>query len=261
VKAFLRLALLALILIVVALVSALTAMHFAIHVREVSVPQLVGLSPREARQSAAASGLELDVERQFFSQNIPEGRIMSQIPSAGTKVRRGWQIRAAQSLGPQRVAIPNVTGQTVRAAQINIDRRGLDLGTIATIGAPDATADQVLAQSPPPNASGVSAPRISLLLAGAPEPEAYVMPNFVGQTLGSVTSILQSSGMKVGSVTVTAPESSKAAEGSATSPPATSPAPQAATPPASPDSLVLSQSPAAGQKITAGSAVNLEVSR
>jgi eukaryotic-like serine/threonine-protein kinase len=259
VKAFFRLALLVLILIVVALVSALTAMHFAIHVREVSVPQLVGLTPREAQRTAAASGVELQVERQYYSPSVPEGRIMSQVPAAGTKVRRGWQVRAAQSLGPQRVAIPNVTGQTLRAAQINIDRRGLDLGAVATIGAPNTAPDQVLAQSPPPQASGVSAPRISLLLTGPADPPAYVMPNFVGQSLGSVTSILQSAGMRVGTVTIAAPEASA---GGGSSPPQPASAPPQASPAApSPESLILSQTPAAGQKITAGSAVDFEVSR
>ena len=268
-KAFFRLALLSLVLIVVALVSALTAMRFAIHVREVSVPQLVGLSPAEAERSAVSSGLEFDIERQYYSQSVPEGRIMSQVPPAGTKVRRGWQVRVAQSLGPQRVAIPDVVGQTSRAAQINIERRGLDLGAMASIAVPNATPDQVLAQSPPPNASGVSAPRISLLLTTTPDAQAYVMPNFVGQSLASATSILTNSGMRVGSVTVAAePAAAESTPASVPqSTPPTQPAPPApaqpsAPPPTpSPQSLILSQSPAAGQKIAAGSAVNFEVSR
>jgi beta-lactam-binding protein with PASTA domain len=263
VKSFFRLALLSLVLIVVALVSALTAMRFAIHVREVSVPQLVGLSPAEAERSAVASGLEFEIERQYYSPNVPEGRIMSQVPRAGTKVRRGWQVRVAQSLGPQRVAIPDVTGQTSRAAQINIQRRGLDLGALASIAVPNSTPDQVLAQSPPPNASGVSAPRISLLLTAAPDTQAYVMPNFVGQPLGSVTSILTNAGMRVGNVTVAAAESAPPPESNPASPPQPTPPPQPAPPPPapSPQSLILSQTPAAGQKIAAGSAVNFEVSR
>ena len=47
----------------------------------------------------------LEVERQYYSPQIPEGRIMSQLPLPGAKVRRGWQVRVAQSLGPQRVAL------------------------------------------------------------------------------------------------------------------------------------------------------------
>ncbi len=125
-KSFFRLILLALVLLVVALVSALTAMRLAIHGHEVAVPDLVGQSPAAARMIAEQSGLEITVERQYYSSTVPEGKILSQLPPAGNQVRRGWQVRVAESLGPQRVEIPNVTGQSQRIANINIRRRGLD---------------------------------------------------------------------------------------------------------------------------------------
>ena len=116
-KSFFRVALLALLLVIVALVSALTAMRFAIHGQEVAVPALVGLTPADAERAAAALGLQVQIERQYYSPQIPEGRITSQLPTPGTKVRRGWDLRVAQSLGPQRVAIPDVGGESERAAE------------------------------------------------------------------------------------------------------------------------------------------------
>src|SRR5260370_1025158 len=124
-RQFFRMLLLALVLMTVALVSALTAMRLAIHGREVTIPKLVGMSPLEAERAGAASGLLVVVERQFYSADIPEGKIMTQMPPPGTKVRRGWSIRVAQSLGPQRVAIPGVTGGSERVADVDIRRRGL----------------------------------------------------------------------------------------------------------------------------------------
>jgi beta-lactam-binding protein with PASTA domain len=249
-KVIAKLVLLGLVLIMVAMISALTAMRFAIHGHEVTVPNLVGMTVIEAERTSLAGGLQLQVERQYYSPNVPEGRIMSQVPDAGTRVRRGWQLRVAQSLGPQRVAIPDVTGQTSRAAELNIERRGLELGTTAIIPMTRVAQDQVIAQSPPANASGVAAPRISLLLSAVPAPAAYVMPNLVGQSLGSATQILQMAGMRLGTVNIAPAQTVPAAnptDGSAEAP--------------SPSSLILSQDPAAGQKITAGSAVNFQVSR
>src|ERR1700739_4335048 len=121
-KPFFRFATLALALVVVALVSALTAMRFAIHGQEVRVPAVVGLSPADAERAVAGLGLQLEVERQYYSPTIPEGRIMTQMPLPGTKVRRGWQLRVAQSMGPQRVSIPDVTNQSERAAESDIRR-------------------------------------------------------------------------------------------------------------------------------------------
>ena len=166
-KSFFRLVLLALVLLVVALVSALTAMRLAIHGHVVAVPDLVGKSPAAGRMIAEQSGLEIVVERQYYSSSVPEGKILSQLPPAGSQVRRGWQVRVAESLGPQRVEIPNVTGQSERVANINIRRRGLEVGSIAQMRLPDVPDGQILSQAPPPNASGISAPKISLLVGRA----------------------------------------------------------------------------------------------
>jgi beta-lactam-binding protein with PASTA domain len=250
VKSFFRHALQALILLMVALVSALLAMRVAIHGREVAVPDLVGKTPVEARRAADASGFQFEVERQYYSPKVPEGRILSQLPPAGTKIRRGWQIRVAQSMGPQRMEIPNVLGQSQRAAELNIRRRGLDVGAVAQIQLSSAQADQVIAQDPTPSAGSISVPKISLLAAQSPSPQAFVMPSFVGQTLGNVDAALKDAGLKVGVVTETAPHTESAST--------LSPAPVPATS-SSPASIIVSQSPGPGTKVIAGSAVNFEV--
>jgi beta-lactam-binding protein with PASTA domain len=248
-KSLFRFALTALVLVVVALVSAVTTMRFAIHGQEVQVPALVGLSPSEAERTAAGLGLQIEIERQYYSPQIPEGRIMSQLPLPGSKVRRGWQVRAAESLGPQRVAIPDVTKESERAAELNIRRRGLDVASTAEMQLTGTPADQVLAQSPPANASQVAAPKINLLVSGGAAPPAYVMPSFVGQPLVSVSRTLQDAGFKLGNVSTAPQQDSPAQVGSAATPPAEP----------SPASIIVSQSPPAGGKVEAATVVNFEV--
>ena len=262
-KSAFRFALLALVLIIVAMVSALTAMRFAIHGQEVAVPPVVGLSPAEAERDVAGLGLQISIERQYYSPQIPEGRIMSQLPLPGTKVRRGWQLRVAQSLGPTRVAIPDVTGQSEHAAELNIRRRGLDVASLAEVAAPGIPADQVLAQSPPANAAQVLAPKISLLVTAAGQPQAFVMPSFLGQPLGSASRTLTDAGFRLGNVSVAAPAppSVPAGDAAAANPVAAAAQTAPTTPPAqaTPASIIVSQSPAGGQKVVGGTAVNFEV--
>ena len=252
---------LALVLIIVAMVSALTAMRFAIHGQEVAVPPLVGLAPAEAERAIAGLGLQMSIERQYYSPQIPEGRIMSQLPLPGTKVRHGWQVRVAQSLGPTRVAIPDVTGESEHAAELNIRRRGLDVASIAEVQTLGIPVDQVLAQSPPANATQVLAPNISLLVTAAPEPQAFVMPSFVGQPLGSVNRTLQDAGFRLGNVSVAAPAAPAPAVDAAGNPVAASLPVVPPAPPAqpSPASIIVSQVPMAGQKVVAGTVVSFEV--
>jgi beta-lactam-binding protein with PASTA domain len=246
-KAFLRLAFIALVLLVVAMASALLAMRFAIHGSEVAVPKVTGLAPGDAEKAIAGAGLTLAIERRYYSVDVPEGKIISQIPAAGMKVRRGWQVRVAQSLGPQRVAIPDVLGESGRAADLNIRRRGLDIGSVAYLQMPGMNTDQVLAQNPPPNASGVSVPRLSLLVTSPAQTPAFVMPSFIGQTLGTVNLAVLDAGFHLGNVTV-APTLTDNPSITLVTPPQPSPA-----------SIIVSQNPTAGMKVNSGATINFEV--
>jgi eukaryotic-like serine/threonine-protein kinase len=261
VRNLLRYFLMALLLLVVALVSALTTMRLAIHVREVRVPDVRNQTPADARHIAEQDGLSAQVDSNYYSPTVPEGRVLSQNPAGGTLVRRGWEVRLALSLGPQRVTIPQVVGESDRAAAITIAERGLQLSSTDNIELPGATPGQVIAQDPPPNATGVSAPKISLLVAQAPSPQAFVTPSFIGQPLGSVTITLQKAGFSVGKVTVALPAPAPA-------PGSTLPATQPTSPVTplnpiqpvpGPASIVISQEPAPGQKVLAGAAINFVV--
>jgi eukaryotic-like serine/threonine-protein kinase len=232
---WLRYLVLTLVLLLVFMASALVAMRFAIQGREVRVPSLNGLTAADAERSANAAGLVLSVESRFYSP-APPGRIVSQTPEAGARVRRGWKIVAAESLGPQRVAVPNVIGQSQRAAEINITRRGLEIGSIATMHLPGAQPGTVLAQSPAADNREVSSPKISLLVVAAANAQTYIMPNFTGKSLKEATSALQDAGLGVGRVRGMAGASSQRAPG-----------------------RILRQYPPAGQKVAAGTMVNFDV--
>ncbi len=240
-RSFFRFVLLALVLLMVAMVSALTAMRWAIHGREVVVPKLVGLTPAQAGRVALQHGLLVDVENRFYSTEVPEGRIMSQTPDPGEKVRRGWRVRLAQSLGPQHVVIPDVVGESSRAAEINLRRRGLEPGTVAYAHLPGQQEDQVIAQSPPPAAVGVASPKVNLLFALPADAPAFVMPNLVGRQLAPAVRSIQDAGLKVGNVTTAAVEAAQTNAGG--------------------PSVIVKQSPTAGQKVVAGTTVDLEVSK
>jgi beta-lactam-binding protein with PASTA domain len=260
-----RLLWMASVLVIVALLSALTAMRLAIHGREVTVPDMQGKTPTEARRMAESSGLEADIEREYYSPTVPEGKVLSQMPAAGSTVRRGWQVRLALSLGPQRVAIPQVVGESDRAAAITIAQRGLTLGGAANLELPNSAPGQVIAQNPQPNATNASAPKISLLVSQSPASQSFVMPSFVGQPLGSVTLALKDAGFTVGKVTVPLPEnlpeatSAPPAPAAATANPPSAPVPSPVVPVPSAASFIVSQDPVPGERVFAGTAINFVV--
>jgi beta-lactam-binding protein with PASTA domain len=268
----LRTLLYGLILIVVGLISALTAMRFAIHGREVSVPKLTGLTAAEAQRVAGDSGLAISREQRFYSSDVPEGRIVSQLPQAGTRVRTGFLIRIAESRGPQKVEIPSLVGQSVRSAELNLKERGLELGSVAHLATANAAADQVIAQSPTPDAQQISTPSVSLLTSVAPAPEAFVMPNFVGSKLSEASAAIRVAGLAVGTIT-TAPPAQPATANSDSA--GTSAGTQSGTKTdsagapaaakrlvptrASSDATITRQTPVAGQRVFPGNTVQFEI--
>ena len=111
VKNFFQVASLLLLLLAVALLSAVTTMQFAIHGAEVQVPALKGMTVADARSETAGLGLNLDVDNRYYSADVAAGHILSQSPAPGTVVRREWLVRVAESLGPQKVEVPAVVGR------------------------------------------------------------------------------------------------------------------------------------------------------
>ena len=175
-----KIALGVLAMVLVMLLAAGITLRLALHAGEVRIPELAGLTVPEASDAALRGGLDLNIEHQLYSTTVPAGRILSQAPAAGSKVRQGWQVRVVESLGAQHVAIPDVVGQPMHQATMELHRNQLDLGTVIHLDAPGQP-DFVLAQTPPPDA-GIDQPRIDLLLSSSASDVAtgFVMPSFVG---------------------------------------------------------------------------------
>src|SRR6516164_7802024 len=245
-RGFFRWLLRVLVLIVVFMAAALTAMRFAIHGRQTAVPRVVGLTAHDAEAALAANGLVLEPTYRFYSAEMPAGQIVSQVPSPGEQVRRGWHVRVAESMGPQRVTIPDLTGDSERSAEINIRRRGLEMGTMAVASVPDASPDQIVAQSPPANAVNVSAPKVSMLVAASEERKSYVMPDLRGRTEDEAVNAIVGAGLKAGSISSQPPPEADA-NSPVTLPEGTR--------------VVVKTVPGPGQRVWDGQAINLEVTR
>jgi beta-lactam-binding protein with PASTA domain len=257
-------------LVLVALISAVTTMQFAIHGAEVRVPALKEMTVAEARSQTSGLGLNLEVDNRYYSSDVAAGHILSQSPTPGAVVRREWRVRVAESLGPQKVEVPNVVGSQERSAALNLRRVGLEAGMVAQLPDGKAEAGTVLAQDPPARAQGIEKPSINLLVAAADDspPDGFVMPDLTGLPIVTAQSLLTRVGIKfgepryqdvqippvpsVGYASITAPSLVAAA------PPAIAPAP--ARPTALPGA-VLSQSPPAGYRVDVGAMVSLTVAK
>jgi beta-lactam-binding protein with PASTA domain len=121
--------------------------------------------------------------------------------------------------------------------------------------------DQIVAQSPSPNAQGVVSPKVNLLYnAPASAEKIFVMPDFVGAKLADATVAVTDAGMKLGSVrTVNVPDAQTAA--TPATPTAVQPKAVPKSKPIPMEAFIVAQTPAAGSKVTTGATVGFDILR
>ncbi|MGB8480908.1 MAG: PASTA domain-containing protein [Acidobacteriaceae bacterium] len=250
-----------LLLVTIALVSALITMRLAIHGAEVQVPTVQGRTLPQAVGELRAKGLQAGIDGHYYSATQPVGVVLTQSPSPGTLVRKSWRVRVTVSLGPQKVAIPSVDGMNENMATITIRRTGLQVG--AVVGLPYAYAPEntVIAQTPTGRANDVEGPRVSILTAQTAPPieNASVMPDLIGENFTQAALAVIHAGLKLAPLqsapaapSASTPTGQPAASTASTYPPAI---PAATAPPGA----VIAQVPAAGTRIPAGSSIQLTV--
>jgi len=248
---FIQAASLVMLLVAVALLAAITTMHFAIHGAEVQVPALKGMTEADARSQTAGLGLVLDVDNRYYSSDVAAGHILTQSPAAGTVVRREWKVRVAESLGPQTIDVPDTLGLDQRMAELQLRRVGLGVGVTARLPWPSAPEGTVLAQDPPGKSKGIASPTINLLVAAADDEssDGYLMPDLTGLTATTAAAELNRVGIKPGPIKLAEAPFLPVGSGDA------APKPPART------GTVFAQTPPAGVRVDQNTVVMLTVAK
>ena len=248
---FFRVSSVLLLLVAVALLAAIVTMRLAIHGAEVQVPALKGMTVSDARSETAGLGLNLNVDNRYYSGDVAAGHILTQSPAAGTVVRREWAVRVSESLGPQKVDVPDTVGAEERVAELELRRVGLEVGSVAELPDGKAAEGTVLAQDPPAHAQDIARPSINLLVATPDDegPDGYVMPDLTGLPVVSAQLELAKVGIKTALPRYV--DVAVAPVGSGNAPP---------RPPVKPGS-VLTQEPVAGSRVDQSTMVKLTVAK
>jgi beta-lactam-binding protein with PASTA domain len=203
----------------------------------VTVPNVVNQTQAAATTSLTGAGLAIGTVTQQSNATVPAGRVSSQNPAAGVGVVAGSAVNLVVSTGPvpvpgpTMVTVPNVVNQTQAAATTAIQGVQLLVGTISQRSSTTVAAGNVISQSPAAGSSLASGSAVSLVVSTGP----VAVPNLVNLTQAAATTALTGSGLALGAVSQ---------QSSATVP----------------SGSVVSQNPAAGTSVAAGSAVALVVS-
>jgi len=172
-----RVTLLVFLLAAAAFLSAITAMRIAIHGREVTMPNLVGINVSEASRILQSRGLVLRVADRIYSDQ-PINAVVRQTPTSGLLMKVSQQAHVVLSLGQRQLQIPLLEGNSLRASRIELLRAGLQVGEVSGVTM-TTPVDTVMIQNPKPGA-GAATPRVDVLVSQGPRETAYVMPHLTG---------------------------------------------------------------------------------
>jgi len=164
---------------------------------EVRVPDVIGLSEREAERTLAVEELKLSKISEQWSADVPRGFISAQDPPAGGVVKRGRRISVVVSLGAQGTTVPVIEGEGVRQAEYLLEGAGLKLGRAARAYSDEVSRDLVIASDPPGETVVEQETAIDLLVSLGPVPRSYVVPDLVGRDATAAARGLRDEGFHV----------------------------------------------------------------
>ena len=164
---------------------------------EVRVPDIVGMSEREAERALGTGDLRLSKISEQWSADVPRGYVSRQDPEPGSVVKRGRRISVVVSLGAQGTTVPLVDGESVRRAEILIEGAGLRRGKLAQVYTDEVPRDMIVASDPPGETTVERESVVDLLVSLGPLPREYVLPDLTGGEVVSVARALRDEGFVV----------------------------------------------------------------
>jgi serine/threonine protein kinase len=97
---------------------------------KVVVPSLAGLTVKEATATLNDLGLNLEVATEEFSEDIPEGKIITSDPAGGGRVSPNGAVDVTLSKGKERYAVPTLQGLKQDIAEQQLKENKLVLGEV-----------------------------------------------------------------------------------------------------------------------------------
>jgi len=168
---------------------------------ELKVPDLKGLSYKEAKTLLSEMGLQISKGDEVDSDSVAEGLIASQYPSAKTKVDKGDIITVNISKGKKDAVIPKLVGTTFTSesdVSATLSKYGYKLGK-GSYEESYETPGTIIKQSPDAGTTAEKNTTVDIVISKAKS--KATVPNLNGMTYDQAESALQSLGFSVGRVT------------------------------------------------------------
>ena len=127
---------------------------------KVVVPSLAGATLKQATKELSDLGLAINVKSEEFSEEIPQGKIISSKPAGGGRIAPSGTVDVFISKGPERFDVPDLTGLDQASAEKALTSNSLTLGDSTSEFSSQVPAGYVVRSNP---AAGASVKRNTLV--------------------------------------------------------------------------------------------------
>ena len=167
---------------------------------QVEVPDLVDLTPSQARKKLSRYGLRLRMQDPRWDDRILEGRIVSQNPLAFSRVKQNRTVYAVSSKGRRLYAVPDLEGKTLRQARLWIEQSELEVGEVTEDASFQVKEGFVMFQVPEAGEEVDEGHFVSLVISNGPPRKIVPVPNLVSRDLENARNVVAGAGLRVGTI-------------------------------------------------------------
>lgn len=162
--------------------------------KPVAVPNLTGLTKKEAEEVLQGENLELGGVTEQSSEDVPEGEIFDQSPQPEEKVDPETPVDIVVSSGEPLVVVPSVIGLPEDLATEQLDGAGF-LVEVVERTSDDFDEGDVFAQSPEPESEVEAGATVEISVSTGPEP--FELPDVTGEDADDAEAQLDDLGLVV----------------------------------------------------------------
>lgn len=167
--------------------------------KEIEAPSFKNMTLQEAQDAAEEYDVRIKKGEEVVSEEVEKGRIVSQDPEAGTKIKTGSTITVNISIGLGDGSVPDLSGKLENELEAYLEAVGFKLGNVTTRPGeePEGT---VIDQDPAPGTEAEKGTAINVVVSDGSKAKA-IMPFVTGMTLSEASSAIANAGLTVGNVT------------------------------------------------------------
>ena len=166
--------------------------------KEIEAPSFKGMTLEEAQEAATEYDLKVKKGDEVVSEDVEKGKIVSQDPEEGTKIKTGSTIKVNISKGLGDGDVPNLVGKKQDELASYLEAAGFSLGSV-TSEAGEEESGTVIRQDPAAGSTAEKGTAINVVVSDGSKAQA-VVPYLVGKTIGDAQAALKNAGLTIGEV-------------------------------------------------------------